>query len=83
MAWRINQIQSVLLAVNSFVTETDSLGLNRDATLTLNVHIIKQLLLCLTVCNRMCRLHQAVCKGRLAMVNVSNDREVSDETWIS
>jgi len=28
-------------------------------------------------------LHQAVCQGRLAMVNVGNDREVSDETWIS
>ncbi len=83
MAWRVNQIQSVLLAVRCFVIEPDGLRLNCDPTLTLNVHVIKQLLLCLTVCNRMRSLHQAVCQGRLAMVNVGNDREVSDETWIS
>ena len=53
----------VLLAVCRFVYGTDCLCLDRDAALTLQIHIVQHLILHLTLGQKACFLNNTVRKG--------------------
>lgn len=61
------------------IVEANSACFNRDAALTLQIHIIKQLILHFTIGNRIGRLEQAVCERALAVIDMGNDAEVTNE----
>jgi hypothetical protein len=82
MPWRINQVELVRLTIMSGVREAHSLGLNRDAPLTLKVELIEKLRLHLTRLESSCRLKDTIREGRLAVVNVRNNTEISNLTFI-
>ena len=73
MTWRINEMKGVAFPIN-----TNVLRLDRDASFTLEVHRVEILSLHVARLNSACHLKDAVREGRLAMVNVGNDREIAD-----
>src|SRR3546814_6697016 len=60
------------------VAEPHGLRLDGDAALALQLHRVEHLLLHLAVAEAAAELDQAVGQGGLAMVDVSDDREVTD-----
>jgi hypothetical protein len=56
----------------------DSLGLDRDPALALELHRVEQLLLHIAVGDGVGRLQDAIGQRRLPMVDVGDDREVAD-----
>jgi hypothetical protein len=53
------------------------MALDGNSPLTLQVHVVKHLVLLLTVSQGSCKFKQAVGQGALPMVNVSNDTKVA------
>ena len=78
MAGRVHQVEDVGLSVQRLVVEPDRLGLDGDATLTLDIHRIEHLLDHVARRHRSRLLDQAVGEGRLAVVDVRHDREIAD-----
>ena len=74
----VDQVDLVDLAVVGLVVHGDRARLDGDAALALEVHVVEQLLLHLTLGDRLALFEQAVGKGGLAVVDVRDDREVSD-----
>jgi hypothetical protein len=56
--------------------------LDGDAPLTLEIHRVEHLGLHLACLERAGELQEAICQGRLAMVDVGDDREIPNETLI-
>ncbi len=75
---RVDQVQVVRLAVLGHVFERRGLGLDRDAALALDVHRIEHLGVHLAVRKAATTLDDPVGQRALAVVDVGNDREVSD-----
>ena len=78
VARRVDQVQLVKLAVLGPIVEPHRLRLDGDATLALDVHGIEHLLLHLARGEPTAKLNQPVGEGRFAVVDVSDDGEVSD-----
>ena len=78
----IDQIQDVLFPVFPRIVEANCVSLDRDAALALEIHIIEQLGLHIALGNCARYLQQTVSKGRFAMVDMGNDREVSNKVKI-
>ena len=74
---RIDQVQAVGLAVLRGVLEANGAGLDRDALLALEVHRVEDLARHLASVDRMGQLEQPVRQGRLAMIDVGDDRKVA------
>ena len=77
---RVDQVENVVLAVMGVVVQPHRLGLDGDAALALDIHGIEHLLAARHLALREAAgdLDQPVRKGRLAMVDMGNDREVAD-----
>ena len=60
MAWRINKIKLVLLAIARLIHHAYRVGLDGNATLTFNIHGVQQLLFHITLFNRMGKLQNTV-----------------------
>ena len=73
MARRIDQIEVVDLPIERLVMQRCGLCLDSYPTLFFDVHRVKNLCLHLTLGEAATTLDQAVCKGRLAVINVRND----------
>src|SRR5699024_989377 len=78
VAGGVDQVQVVYLAILSLVVQSSGLGLNRNATLFLDVHRIQNLGRHLAVGQATTALDQAVSQGRFAMIDVGNNREMAD-----
>ncbi len=78
VARRVDQIQHVRLAVLRFVIEPDRVGLDRDAALALEIHVVEHLRCHIAVGHRAGQFEQAVGERRLAVIDVGDDREVAD-----
>ena len=78
VAGRVDQVQLVGLAVER-VVDGDGAGLDGDATLAFQVHVVEQLLAELALRDRPRLEQELVGQRALAMVNVCDDREVTDE----
>ncbi len=74
----VDQVQLVKLAVLGPIVEPHRLRLDGDAALALDVHGIEHLLLHLARGESTAKLNQPVGEGRFAVVDVSDDGEVSD-----
>jgi hypothetical protein len=77
---RIDQVQFVLLAVVR-VVHGDGAGLDRDAALSLDRHVVEHLLFRFALAHRAGDLHQPIGEGALAVVDVSDDRKIANELW--
>ena len=78
VARRVDQVELILLAVLRLVIQPNSMGLDRDAALALQVHRVENLLHHFALRQGPGVLEQAVGKRRLAVVDMRDDREISD-----
>ena len=78
MARRIDQVQVVDLAITRLVLQCRGLRLDGDPALLLDVHRVEHLCFHLPVGQSPAALDDAVSKRGLAVVNVRNDRKISD-----
>ena len=67
-----------MLAVGGRVVEAHGAGLDRDAALALEVHVVEHLRRAVARADGAGQLEQAVGQRRLAVVDVGDDREVAD-----
>ena len=78
VARRVDQVQVVDLAITRGVAQCGGLRLDGYPTLFLEIHGVEHLLLHLSVGQTAATLDQAVSERRLAVVDVRDDRKVSD-----
>ncbi len=78
MAGRIDEVEKVFLAVICMVNQADSLRFDGNAPLTLDVHVVKDLVLHLTFCEHAGGLDHAVRERGFAVINVCDDAEITD-----
>ena len=78
MAGRVDQVELVLLAVLGGVHHADSMGLNRDSTFTLKIHRVQYLRLHFALSHRAGELKETIGKRGFSVVNMRDDREISD-----
>ena len=78
MPRRVDQVEGILLPVLRLIYNTHSLGLYCDSALTLQVHIVQDLLLHLAAGQRAGMLNQTVRQRRLAVVNMRNNTKIPD-----
>ena len=62
MSWCIDQVECVFFPVICLINRADRLRFDRDATLSLQLHIVKHLLLHLPAGQKSCHLNDAVCQ---------------------
>ncbi len=77
MPWRVDEVQHERHAV-VLVEDGDRTGLDGDATLALQVHVVKDLLLEFAFGDGAGAHQQAVGERALAVVDVGNDGEVAN-----
>lgn len=73
MSRSIDEIELDSLPLHTYGSELD-----RDTSLTLEIHLIEGLRLHLTLLESTSDLHETISEGRLAMIDMSNDTEVAD-----
>ena len=78
MARGVDEVEAVGLPVLGLVVHAHRPGLDGDAPLSLQVHVVQQLGLHLPLLHRPADFDHPVGQGGFAMVNVGNDREISD-----
>ena len=77
VARRVDQVESIGLAVLCPVGERDGLAFDRDAPLALDVHVVEDLVLEIPVVHDAGVLDQTVGQSGLPMVDMGDDTEVS------
>ena len=80
MPRRVHQVELIGLAVLVLVVEAHGLRLDGDAALPLDVHRVEDLRLHIPVGDVAAQLDQPVRQGRLAVIDVGDDRKIADET---
>ena len=78
VAGGIDQVENILLPVVGPIDGADGLGLDGDAPLPLQVHIVQDLLLHLPLGQKAGHLDDPVRQGGLAVVNVGDNTKVAD-----
>ena len=74
----VDEVELVVEAVLGAIVQRHAVGLDGDAPLPLEIHGIEHLLGHLAIAQATAELDQAIRQGRLAMVDVGDDREVAD-----
>ena len=82
VARRVDQVELIGLAVRRRIHHAHRMRLDGNAALPLQVHRVQHLCLHLARRQRAGQLEQTVGKRALPMINMGDDREVSDECWI-
>ncbi len=77
VAGSVDQVELVGVAVVRLVHHAHGVGLDGDAALALQVHVVQDLRLHLAACHRAGQLQQTVAQRRLSVVDVGDDGEVS------
>ena len=78
MPGRVDQVEDVVLAVVGRVAHAHGLGLDRDAALALEIHLVEELRALSRSVSVPGRVEQAVGQRALAVVDVRDDAEVAD-----
>ena len=78
MAGGVHEVELIILAVFGFPGKADGLGLDGDAALALDVHVVEDLFLHFARLQPAAGLNQAVGQGRFPMVDMGDNREVAD-----
>ena len=76
---RIEQVKTVFLTVLGGVTHRDRVRLDRDPALAFEIHRVEQLILFLAGMNRTGAFEQTIRQGRLAVIDVRDDAEVTSQ----
>ena len=79
MPGRVDQVELIGPAVASAVVQTHRLRLDRDASLALEIHRVEHLRLHLAAAERTGEFEQAIRQGRLAVVDMGDDRKIADQ----
>ena len=74
----VDEVEVVHLAIAGAIAQRRRLGLDGDATLPLDVHRVEHLRLHLAVRQTAAEVDDPVGQGGFTVVDVGNDREVSD-----
>ena len=82
MARGVDEVENILLAVLRLVDNAGGLGLDGDASLPLNIHIVQHLRLHFPLRQCAGQLNDPVRQGGLAVINVRNDAKISDSALI-
>ena len=82
MAWGVDQVKLVVLAVFGVIAQRHCMRLNGNASLPLQVHIIENLLLHIPLLHRAGQLQQSVRQSGLAVVNVGNDGKIANVLFL-
>ncbi len=77
MAWGVDEVEHVW-AILELVRHGDDGGFDGDASLSFEVHGIKELILRLAGGDGAGQLHETVGQGALAVIDMGDDGEVSD-----
>ena len=75
MSRSIDEIEYIFFTASGEI-HLYSVALDRDAALTLEVHIVQHCIHHLPLGDRLGRLDHPVCQSTLAVVNVRNDAEI-------
>src|ERR1700693_611712 len=78
MAWRVDEVELVLLAVARRVGHPDGVELDGYPTLALEIELVQTLSLHLALRQHPGSLDQPVSQGRLAVIDVCDDAEVAN-----
>ena len=78
MARRIDEVELIRLAVVGVIGHADGVGLDRDAALALDIHGVEQLRLHVALLDGTRELEDAIADGGLPVIDMGDDREVSD-----
>ncbi len=78
MARRVDQVENVVPPVLCAVGKGDGLALDRDPALTLDVHVVEQLVVEVAVFDHSRVLDEPVGQRRFAVVDVGDNAEVAD-----
>ena len=78
VAGRIDQIEDVVLAVSGVVVQPDGFGFDRDAAFLLEIHVVENLSGHFALGERAGHFQQAIGKRGFAVIDVSDDRKISD-----
>ena len=82
VAGRVDQVEDVVEAVLRLVGETHRARLDGDAALALEVHVVEELRRHLALRDRAGALEEPVGERRLPVIDVGDDREVSDAAGV-
>ena len=74
----VDEVQVVGLAILGLVLQTDGPGLDGDAALLFQIHVVQQLGLHLALLHRAAGHNQPVGQGGFSVVNVGDDTEIAD-----
>ena len=78
MARSINQVKDILFSVLCMIDQTNSLRLNGNTSLSLNIHVIKDLGLHLTAGKRSGKFDHTVCQSGLAVINMRDNTKITN-----
>ena len=78
MSRGVDKVQGVGLSVLRLVVEAHRTGLDGDATLALQVHVVQQLALHLPLLHRPADFNEPVGQGGLTVVYMRDDGKISD-----
>ena len=80
MTGGIDQIQGIGFSILRFVLHAYSLALNGDATFTLQLHAVKNLVDHLSLLEDASHFQNAICQSGLAVINMGNDAKIANLT---
>ena len=78
MAGGVDQVEHIIDTVVRAVIKPHGLGLDSNAPLPFQIHLVEELVLFIPVGNRAGIFEKAVSQGRFAVVDMSNNGEVAD-----
>ena len=83
MTGRVNEIELIGLPVLGLILQPDGPGLDGDASLPLQVHVVQQLALHVPLGDGVAFFNQTVRQGGFPVVDVGDDGEIADFTLVS
>ena len=83
MPWCIDEIELIDLPVAGFVIQSNTLGLNGNTALALDIHGIENLRIHLPLAQAPTVLDKTVSQGGLAMIDMRDDGKVADVSEIT
>ena len=82
MARGVDQVEGIVLPVGGAVGQTHGAGLDRDAALALEIHVVKDLILHDALLHRPALLDQTVGQGGLAVVDMGDDGKIPNDLLV-
>ena len=77
MAWGINKVELVDLAVAGLIVQGDTLGLDRNTAFTLDIHGIEYLFIHLPRAQPAAVLYETICQSGFTVIDMGNNRKIT------